>query len=155
MVAKRSTSPDTLNYILIADNELQVDLTKDELKNKYHDSVMRSTMQDGKVMRFLYDRFQHTSEWDFDPYVDKVFLFPWEDVPIPIKSYIVAKAAAEVSIRITGDSSQYQMLKQREDYNREQALEYECTQGDYSMLNLNQATSTYLTYRSNQALSRY
>lgn len=147
----RSSDPETLNMILVAPNELQVELVRN-LENMHHDAVMRE-QPDGQ--RFLYDREQHTQEWDYEPLVNKIFYFGWETIPIPVQSYIVARAAKIFSSRITGDSSQYQMLKEREDYCRTQAVEYETKQGDYSFLGLDPHESAYIPYIPAQSLRRY
>ena len=149
--ANRSADTNTLNMILVAPNELQVELVRN-LENMHHDGVMRE-QTDGQ--RFLYDREQHTQEWDYDPLVNKIFYFNWETIPIPIQGYIVARAAKLFSSRVTGDSSQYQMLKEREDYCKTQAIEYETKQGDYSYLGLDPHESAYIPYIPAQSLRRY
>jgi hypothetical protein len=146
----RSAAAGTLNYILLASNELQVDLVND-LANQHHNAVIR---KDG-INTILYDKEQHSKTWTYDPIVDKVFYFDWENLPIPIQSYIITRAAAICSSRITGDINQYKMLKQREDYCRAQAVEYDTNQGDYSFFGLDTHTSGYRTYQPVQSLSRY
>ena len=49
----------------------------------------------------------------------------WDDLPIPIRDYITARASAMTSQRVIGDPTQYQMLQQKEAYCRAYALEYE------------------------------
>ena len=154
ITAIRSAATESKDYILISDNELQVDLV-DNLNNKYHDGVVRTTQFNGLTQRFLYDRYRHSNTWDYNPLVNKIFYFDWEELPIPIQSYIIARAAAICSSRIIGDSTQYKMLTEREEYCRVQALEYETSQGDYNFFNLDPNINTYRTYTSNQALSRY
>ena len=51
--------------------------------------------------------------------------------------------------------NQYQMLKQREDYCRAQAVEYDTNQGDYSFFGLDTHTSGYKPYQPVQSLSRF
>lgn len=151
----RSAEAGWENYILIADNELQIDLVPD-ISNINHDAVIRAnTLTNGTVKRFLYDREQHSNTWDYDPYVDKVFYFDWETLPVPIQSYIIAKACTICSSRIVGDTNQYQLLKQREDYTRTQALEYETQQGDFNYLGVNSVETSYKTFEPTFMLSRY
>jgi hypothetical protein len=85
---------------------------------------------------------------------DVVWLFDWVDLPIPIKDYIVARAASITSTRIVGDSTQYQMLQQREAYTRAMALEYECNQGDYTFFGHPRGANYYNSYEPYKALYR-
>ena len=151
----RSSSTNTKDYILVADNELQVDLCRDDLSNLGHDSVIRTTTISGTTYRFLYDKETHKKTWDYNPYVDKIYYFDWEELPIPIQAYIIARAAAICSSRITGDQAQYGMLKEREQYCRTQAMEYETSQGDYSFFGMDAANNTYRSYKPWQTLQRY
>ena len=138
------TPDSTTKRIQIPDNVLQIDLS-DNHSNRSKDTVRR----DG----YLYDRENHTFEWDSTPEVDVVYFYDWGDLPKPIRDYIVARAAAIFSSRIVGDPTQYQLLSQREAYARAQALEYECNQGDYTMMGWPDGTS-YVPYAPFRALQR-
>ena len=146
----RSIASNTLNYILLASNELQVDLVND-VANQHHNAVIRKEGND----IILYDKEQHSKTWTYDPIVNKIFLFNWENAPIPIQSYIIARAATLCSARITGDMNQYKLLKEREEFCRAQAVEYDTSQGDYSFFGLDTHTSGYKTYQPIQTLNRY
>ena len=148
--AIRSAATGTTDFILLADNELQVDLVRNT-QNLYHNSVIR--VQNN--LRFLYDKYNHTNKWTYDPIVDKIFYFNWEELPIPIQNFIIARAAKICSSRITGDTDQYRMLQDREDYCRAQALEYETRQGDYSYFGVPTDTTGYQSYRPADSLRRY
>tara|TARA_Y100000401_G_scaffold4374_1_gene3058 strand:- start:89 stop:712 length:624 start_codon:yes stop_codon:yes gene_type:complete len=142
-----SFTPDTnTKKILIPDNVLQVDLS-DNHDNRSKDVVRR----DG----YLYDRENHTFEWDSTPEVDVVYLYDWGDLPKPIQDYIVSRSAAIYSSRVVGDPTQYQLLAQREAYNRAQALEYECNQGDYTFFGHPDGGNFYNSYEPYTALHRY
>lgn len=147
----RSSATATLNWILIADNELQVDLERDNIANLHHNGVIRSN----STTRFLYDKAQHKKTWDYNPVATKIFYFDWETLPVPIQNYIIARAASICSSRITGDTTQYKMLKEREDFCRAQALEYETRQGDYSFFGIEAEDSGYRSYIPAQTLRRY
>ncbi len=136
-------TPDTNDEIVIPNNVLQLDLTPDY---RDRDVVRRS----GK----LYDRTAHSYTFTEQVYCDVVWLFDWVDLPIPIKDYIVARAASIVSTRIVGDSTQYQMLQQREAYTRAMALEYECNQGDYTFFGHPRGANYYTSYEPYRALYR-
>ena len=139
-------TPDGNGEIVIANNILQLDL-HDEKDNQY-ETVRRN----GK----LYDKVNHTYDWSTWEKVacDVVWLFDWVDLPRPIQDYIVARAAAIVSSRIVGDAQQYQILSQKEQWNRAQAMEYECNQGDYTFFGHQRGKKVYDSYKPYQALYR-
>jgi len=136
-------TPDSNDEILIPNNVLQIDLTPDYGDK---DVVRRS----GK----LYDRIAHSYEFTEQVKCDVVWLFDWVDLPVPIKDYIVARAASITSSRIVGDSTQYQMLQQKEAYTRAMALEYECNQGDYTFFGHPRGSNYYNSYEPYKALYR-
>jgi hypothetical protein len=142
-------SPDANGEIVIANNILQIDL-HDEKDNQY-EAVRRS----GK----LYEKINHTYDWTtltgWDTVAcDIVWFFDWVDLPRPIQDYIVARTAAIVSSRIVGDPQQYQILSQKEQWNRAQAMEYECNQGDYTFFGHQRGKKVYDSYKPYQALYR-
>ena len=136
----------TTKKIQIPDNVLQIDLS-DNHDNRSKDAVRR----DG----YLYDRENHTFEWDSTPEVNVVYFYDWGDLPKPIRDYVVARAAAIFSSRIVGDPTQFQLLSQREAYSRAQALEYECNQGDYTYFGHPDGGNFYNSYQPYTALHRY
>ena len=136
----------TTKKIQIPDNVLQIDLS-DNHDNRSKDAVRR----DG----YLYDRENHTFEWDATPEVNVVYFYDWGDLPKPIRDYVVARAAAIFSSRIVGDPTQFQLLSQREAYSRAQALEYECNQGDYTYFGHPDGGNYYNSYQPYTALHRY
>ena len=142
-------TPDNNGEIVIANNILQIDL-HDEKDNQYE-----AVRRDGK----LYEKINHTYDWTTLTNWEKVacdivWLFDWVDLPRPVQDYIVARAAAIVSSRIVGDPQQYQILQQKEVYNRAQALEYECNQGDYTIFGHQRGKKPYNSYKPYQALYR-
>ena len=140
-------TPDTNNEILIPNNVLQLDLTRNSYSvNK--DVIRRS----GK----LYDKHNHTYKWkDGAVECDVVWFFDWVDLPTPFQDYITARASVLVSSRIVGDGNQYQMLQQQEAFQRSVILEYECNQGDYSFFGTSQNyPDSYTSYKPYQALRR-
>ena len=142
-------TPDNNGEIVIPNNVLQIDL-HDEKDNSY-ESVRRS----GK----LYEKINHTYDWTTltgwtEVNCNIVWFFDWVDLPRPIQDYIVARAAAIVSSRIVGDPQQYQILSQKELWNRAQAMEYECNQGDYTFFGHKRGEKVYDSYKPYQALYR-
>ena len=142
-------TPDNNDEIIIPNNVLQIDL-HDEVDNEYE-----AVRRDGK----LYEKFNHTYEWDPNKWTegvrcDVVYFFDWVDLPRPFQDYITARAAAIVSSRIVGDPQQYQFLAQKEQWNRAQALEYECNQGDYTIFGHGRGKKPYDSYKPYHALYR-
>ena len=142
-------TPDANGEIPIANNILQIDL-HDEKDNSY-ETVRRS----GK----LYEKINHTYDWTTLTGWDTVrcnivWLFDWVDLPRPIQDYIVARTATIVSTRIVGDQQQFAILSQKEQWNRAQAMEYECNQGDYTFFGHKRGEKVYDSYKPYQALYR-
>ena len=148
----RSAEASTLNQILIPNNMLQVELSTEVLQNKGHDGVMRAT--DAGQMK-LYDRENHRYTWEFDPYCDILYHFNWETLPVPIQHYIIARASSAMALRAVGDSGQYAMLKEIETYTRQQAIEYDNNQGEFSMLTGDPSNSYYAPYEVARTLQRF
>ena len=140
-------TPDTDDFIQIANNVLQIKLT-DNAANREHDGIRRS----GK----LYDRQHHTFKWTNSTVeCDVVWEFDWVDLPQPIQDFITARAATLVSQRIVGDTEQYQMLQQQEAFARAMALEYETQQGQFTFFGHPQGQQNYYqSYQPFQALKR-
>ncbi len=140
-------TPDANNEILIADDVLQMDLNEKYPENIEKDAIFRG----GK----LYDKKKHSYEWTAETvYVDIVWYFDWENIPAPIQAHIVARAAAIVSSRIIGDANQYAVLQQKELVTRSQAMEYECSQGDYSFFGSPDGGNFYRPYKPFHTLQR-
>ena len=154
------TPDSSTEEIDVANNILQLDLTKDAAYSD-KDAVIRT--KTGSTQRKLYDRNSNahgnptTDAWKWgtdDIKCDVVYNFDWVVLPVPIQDYIVARAATIVSSRIVGDSGQYQMLQQKEAYNRAMALEYECNQGDYTFFGNPKGQNNYNGFQPYHALYR-
>lgn len=137
-------SPQTDKTIPIPDTYLQLDVNRELFKS--YDVVRR----DGK----LYDKIRHTNKFEEKISVDVVHYFKWTDLPAAIQDYIVARTAATVSTRLIGDSTQYQILSQREQFARSNALEYDCNQADYTFFGHPQGEDLYISYQPYKALYR-
>ena len=140
---KVKVSRNSNKEVLIPDNYLQIDVVDT-------DRTVDVVRREGK----LYDRINQTFSFDNDPYCDIKRFFNLIDIPIPIRDYIVSRSATIFSQRVIGDSTQYQMLQQREAYTRAMALEYECNQGDYSFFGHPQGHDYYVSYKPYRALYR-
>ena len=139
-------TPDVNKEILIPNNIIQIKLSEDS-QNTSHDGIRRS----GK----LYDRQNHTYQWDYNPEFDIIWYFDWIDLPDPIQSYITARAATLVSGKIVGDDDQYARLQQQEALARSSAMEYETSQGQFTMFGHPQGQQNYYqSYQPFHALQR-
>ena len=138
--------PDVNKEILIPNNIIQIKLSEDS-QNTTHDGIRRS----GK----LYDRQNHTYQWDYSPEFDIIWYFDWIDLPDPIQSYITARTATLVSGKIVGDDDQYARLQQQESLARSTAMEYETSQGQFTMFGHPQGQQNYYqSYQPFHALQR-
>ena len=142
-------TPDVNGEVLIPNNVLQIDLHAE--KDNEYEAIRRN----GK----LYEKVNHTYDWTTLTNWDKVacdivWFFDWVDLPRPVQDYIVARAASIVSSRIVGDPQQYRFLQEKEMYNRAQAMEYECNQGDYTFFGHQRGKKPYDGYKPYQALYR-
>jgi hypothetical protein len=142
-------TPNNDNEILWPNNVLQLDLSDDPRFVAYRERDV--VKRNGK----LYDRMNHTFTWYEPVYCDVLWLWEWEDLPSPIQDYITCRAASVASSRLIGDSTQYQILQQKEAYARAIALEYECNQGDYSMFGYPRQGTYYQSYQPYNTLQRF
>jgi hypothetical protein len=135
--------------IVVPNNVIQADLSQDHVSNLGRNVVKRG----GGV---LYDTITHTDVWNTEEtiYLDILWEFEYENIPQPIQSYIVARAAAIVSSRVVGDPNQFQMLQQKEAYARAMALEYDCNQGDHSFFGAPENGNYYKAYSPFNTLIR-
>ena len=141
-------TPNTDDEIAIPNNILQLKLSENST-NIHYDGIRRNAK--------LYDRMHHRYTWPDHSEVecDVIWEFDWVDIPEPVQNYIVTRAAAITSQRIVGDSKQYQMLQQQEVYARSTALEYETSQGQYTIFgHPYDKTNYYNSYKPFQALQR-
>lgn len=139
-------TPDSVTgFIEFPTNALSIDTNVDEYGTTY-DPVRR----DGK----LYNRLEHTYEWDEAIKCDIVWLFSFMDVPPTIQTYITARAARVVAIKLVGDKEIHTLLAEQELQTRFAAIEYECNLGDYSIFGWRDGKGNYTSYQPYQALIR-
>ena len=137
----------TDKQIVIPNNIIQIKLSENS-QNMTFSAVRRS----GK----LYDRQNHTFTWDVTELeCDIIWEFDFIDLPEPIRNYITSRAATIVSSRIVGDDDQYKRLQQQEIQQRALAMEYETSQGQFTMFGHPQDSQNYYqSYQPFHALQR-
>lgn len=140
----RPEQPQSDGTIKVPDTYLQIDV------NRQDHPELDVVRRDGK----LYDLNNHTDKFTGKISVDIIWYLKWTDLPAPIQDYIIARTAAVVSTRLIGDSTQFQILSQREQAARAIALEYECNQADYTFFGHPQGENYYISYQPYKALYR-
>ena len=137
-------TPNSNKEIVIPSNVLALDVSP-EYRNEF-DTVRRG----GK----LYDRQNHSYQWEGPVTCDVTWFFDFTEVPPPIQAYITARAARMSATKLIGDGEINKLLIEQEQLTRATALEYECTQGDYSMFGYKDGQNYYTSYQPFNALSR-
>ena len=135
------------NKIEIGNDILKIDVTDGWVKRNY-DVVKRNG--------YLYDKLDHTDDWDeltdgID--LDIVRLISYEDLPEIFKRYIIYKSAVRAATQLVGNAQLAQLLAQQEALSRAAIMEYECNQGNHTMLGLPE-DSTYNAYQPWRSLGR-
>ena len=139
-------TPDSVTQeILYPTNVLQIDTHRFQHYDDY--DVIR---RDGKV----YDKLNHTYQFEEPIIADVVWYFDFTDVPPAIQAYIVARAARMCVTKMIGDQEINKLLAEQELQTRAFALEYECNQGDYTMFGFRDGQNYYNSYQPYQALAR-
>ena len=134
---------DINNEILIADNVLQMDLSR----FTRFDVVLRS----GK----LYDKTNHTYQFDSDLKAFITWIFPFDEVPEAFKNYITIRAANLFAARVVGSQEVVKYSQQEETIARSAMIEYETQQGDYNMLGARDGRNVVSGYMPIDTIYRY
>jgi hypothetical protein len=139
-------TPDTNSKeILFPFNALSIDTYRFQHYADY-DPVRRN----GK----LYDRLNHTYQWNEPIRVDIVWQFDFTDLPPALQAYITARAARMCATKMIGDREINALLQEQELMTRAAAMEYECQQGDYTMFGFRDGEDYYNSYQPFKALAR-
>ena len=139
-------TPDVNDQILIPSNILRL-----ELSRYYNINGIDAVRRDGK----LYNKTDHTFTWTQGTvYCDVLWFFTWVDIPAPVQDYILSRAAVVTASRLIGDSTQFQLLQEKERYMRSFAIEYESNQGNYSMFGRARNAGYYSEYQPYRTLMR-
>ncbi len=139
------TPDSTTKEILFPTNVLDIDTNKYQHLSDY-DPVRRN----GK----LYDRLNHTFEWEEPIQADITWYFDFTDIPPAIQAYITARSARLCATKMVGDKELNALLQEQEVLTRATAMEYECQQGDYSMFGFRDGYDYYNSYQPYKTLAR-
>ena len=131
----------------------KIAIGSDILKIDMHDNWAKRTFDIVRRNGYLYDKYDHTDQWDNKIDVDIVKLFPFEELPSVFQRYIVYRASRLAATQLIANPTLVQLIGQQEALARAACMEYECNQGNHSMFGFPEDT-TYNTYQPWRALGR-
>tara|TARA_Y100000593_G_scaffold66138_1_gene121785 strand:- start:638 stop:1261 length:624 start_codon:yes stop_codon:yes gene_type:complete len=141
-------TPDTAGKIAIPDDILKMDVSDGWEKNQY-DVVRRNG--------YLYDKYDHTDDWSDLPTsgidLDITRLFSFEDLPSVFRRYVIYRASRVAATQLVANTELTKLIATQEQTARAACVEYECNQGNHSMMGFPEDT-TYTTYQPWRALRR-
>jgi len=140
-------SKDTNNKIAISDDIVKIDLP-DNWSRRHYNFVRRSG--------YLYDKITHTDTFtDMGTTIelDVIRLYNYEDLPPVFKRYITYRASRMAATQLVANPQLVQLLGSQEALSRASLMEYECNQGNHSMMGFEDETS-YQTYQPWRTLRR-
>ena len=135
------------NKIVIPADVVRIDLP-DNWSRRHYNFVRRN----GR----LYDKIEHTDEFpDITDNIelDVVRIYNFEDVPQVFKTHITYRASRQAATQLVANPQLVQLLAQSEALSRAAVMEYECNQGNHSMMGFEDETS-YQTYQPWRNLRR-
>ncbi len=139
-------NPDANDQIVIGSDVIKMDVA-DGWSHRQYDVVKR----DG----FLYDKYDHTNLWPdvAKLYLDITMLIPFESIPLVFQRYITYRASRMAATQLVANPQLVQLLQQQETLARAAVMEYECNQGNHSMMGFPEDT-VYSTYQPWRGLVR-
>lgn len=87
-----------------------------------------------KQGNYVYDLTNNTTSFTTDLTVTAILLVPLDEIPEPLKAYIVAKAALNFQVRYLGDPALTQRLQIDVNETWQALQEFEIDSNDYSLL---------------------
>ena len=135
---------DSNGKIAIPNNVLSLDL---------HDNQSSRTMDLVRRDGFLYDKIKHTNVFTSSIDLDVVYLITFEELPTVFRRYITYRASRMAATQLVANAQLVKLLGTQEQLARANLMEYECNQGDHSMLGFEQG-QTYQTYQPWRSLRR-
>ena len=102
----------------------------------------------------LYDKRNHTYQFENVVYGKVTWLFDFVDLPEVFKNYIAMRAANVFANRSVGSNEIVKYSKEEEQIARAAIMEYETQQGDYNMLNDKAGGTEFHTFLPYNAIKR-
>jgi len=141
-------TPDTNKFIEIPENVLSLDKTEWSTI----EPVIRKPA--GVTNARLYDKRDHTYEFDDVQYLKVVWYFEFVDLPEVFKQYITIRAANLFANRAVGSNEVVKYSENEEANARAAVMEYETQQGDYNIFNDSAGGREFQTYLPYNAIKR-
>ena len=137
-------SPDTNKHIVVPPNVLRYDIHDNQ-----NDRRLNVVTRNGR----LYNKVEHTDEFENDVELDVVTLYAFEDLPPVFRRYVIYRAAGRAATQLVANPQLAELLSTQEAQARAACLEYECEQGDHNFMGWPDGT-TYRAYQPHHALRR-
>ena len=137
----------TTNKIAISNDIVKIDLP-DNWSRRHYNFVRRGG--------FLYDKISHTdtfTDMGTSIELDVIRLYNYEDLPPVFKRYITYRASRMAATQLVANPQLVRLLGSQEALSRASLMEYECNQGNHSMMGFEDETS-YQTYQPWRTLRR-
>ena len=131
----------------------KIAIGNDILKMDMHDNWAERNFDVVKRNGYLYDKHDHTDEWDSAVDLDVVRLFSFEDLPAVFKRYIIYRSSRLAATQLVANPQLAQLLGAQEQQARAACMEYECNQGNHSMFNFPE-DSSFTTFQPWRTLRR-
>tara|TARA_Y100001963_G_scaffold103353_1_gene142251 strand:+ start:161 stop:799 length:639 start_codon:yes stop_codon:yes gene_type:complete len=131
----------------------KIPIGDDILKMDVHDGWSKKNFDVVRRSGYLYDKYDHTDEWDDDIDLDIVRLLTFDDLPPVFKRYIVYRASRMAATQLVSNPDLVQLLTTQESLARAACMEYECNQGNATMFGFPEDT-IYQTYQPWRNLRR-
>ena len=141
-------TPNNNKFIEIPDNVLSLD------KTEWSDIEPVIRKPAGVTNARLYDKRDHTYEFEGEQYLKVVWCFEFEDLPEVFKQYITIRAANLFANRAVGSNEVVKYSEKEELAARAAVMEYETQQGDYNIFNDSAGGREFQTYLPYKAISR-
>ena len=101
----------------------------------------------------MYDKTNHTDEFDGELDLDVVRLYAFEDLPVIFRRFITYRAAVMAATQLVANPQLVRLLTNNASMTRAALQEYDCNQADHSMFGFEDNT-TYQTYQPWRNLRR-
>ena len=140
-------SKDANNKIAISDDIVKIDLP-DNWSRRHYNFVRRGG--------YLYDKITHTdtfTDMGTSIELDVIRIYNYEDLPPVFKRFITYRASRMAATQLVANPQLVQLLGSQEALARASLVEYECNQGNHSMMGFEDETS-YQTYQPWRTLRR-
>ena len=133
----------------------KIAIGNDILSMDVHDNHIRRDYNLVRRNGYLYDKQTHTDDFSTISSIDLdvVRLYNFEDLPIVFRRFITYRAAAAAATQLVANPNLVRLLANQAGLARAALQEYECNQGDFSMMGFPEGTA-YQTYQPWRNLRR-